>query len=211
MTRRSPPAARAADPGRLTAAGPGHFELSGNVGFDDAARLLAVEIPVVVAAVAFAFGGCYAGLRFNRRMLLDCLHLLPAMLFGILLLIGSCIALMWSSSFFTNSLANLDTWNSVFPWIAAVVVAASTMGMWASERSNGTQELLFTLPATEFDLQFGKFLAYVMIYTASLGFTLVLPAALVFLGNPDWGQLFANYVGLWLFGLMLVSVSMIGS
>lgn len=60
-----------------------------------AARLATVEIPVVVAAAAFAFGGCYAGLRFNRRMLLDCLHLLPAMLFGILLLIGSCIALMW--------------------------------------------------------------------------------------------------------------------
>ena len=123
----------------------------------------------------------------------------------------SCIALMWSSAFFQNSLANLDTWNNVFPWIAAAFVSAATMGMWANERSSGTQELLFTLPGTEFDLQLGKFLAYVTIYTASLGFTFVLPVALVFLGNPDWGQLFANYVGLWLFGVMLVSVSMIGS
>jgi len=30
----------AAEPGRLTAAGPGLFELSGDVGFDDAGRLL---------------------------------------------------------------------------------------------------------------------------------------------------------------------------
>lgn len=123
----------------------------------------------------------------------------------------SCIALMWSAAFFQNSLANLETWNGWFPLIAAVFVAAATTGMWTSERSTGTQELLFTLPGTELDLQLGKFLAYVTIYTASLGFTLVLPAALVFLGNPDWGQLFANYVGLWLFGVMLVSVSMIGS
>ena len=123
----------------------------------------------------------------------------------------STVALMWSGAFFQNSLANLDTWNDDFPWIAALFVAAATMGMWASERSSGTQELLFTLPGTEFDLQLGKFLAYVTIYTASLAFTFVLPVVLVFLGNPDWGLLFANYVGLWLFGVMLVSVSMIGS
>ncbi|WPG41191.1 AbrB family transcriptional regulator [Variovorax sp. EBFNA2] len=59
------------------------------------AHLSTVEIPVMVAAVAFAFGGCYAGLRFNRKVLLDCLHLMPAMLLGILLMTGSCIALMW--------------------------------------------------------------------------------------------------------------------
>jgi phospholipid transport system transporter-binding protein len=40
VTRRNPPADGAADPGRLTAACPGHFGLSGDVGFHDAARLL---------------------------------------------------------------------------------------------------------------------------------------------------------------------------
>lgn len=59
------------------------------------AHLSTVEVPIMVAAVAFAFGGCYAGLRFNRKVLLDCLHLMPAMLLGILLMTGSCIALMW--------------------------------------------------------------------------------------------------------------------
>ena len=118
----------------------------------------------------------------------------------------SCAVMMWSSAFFTNNLANLDTLNGLFPWIVAVFVAAATMGMWSSERANGTQELLFTLPATDFDLQLGKFLAYVSVWTLSLVFTLVLPAALVFLGNPDWGQLFANYVGFWLFGVMLVQL-----
>jgi hypothetical protein len=59
------------------------------------ADLTTVEIPVVVAAVAFGCGGCYAGLRFNRQVLLDSLHQMPAIVFGIFLMICSGIALMW--------------------------------------------------------------------------------------------------------------------
>lgn len=131
--------------------------------------------------------------------------------FILLFVAASTIALMWSSAFFTNNLAHLDTLNDPwFPIIAIVFVAAATMNMWTSERANGTQELLFTLPGRDFDLQLGKFLAAVSVYTISLAFTLVLPVALSFLGNPDWGQLFANYLGFWLLGVLLVSVSMIG-
>src|SRR5262245_34610994 len=125
----------------------------------------------------------------------------PANYVFITLFVGvSCAVMMWNPQFFTNNLANLDTlnfwgWLPVFPLIAAVFVAAATMGMWTSERANGTQELLFTLPATDLELQLGKFLAYCALYTVSLAFTLILPIALVLLGNPDWGQLFANYVG----------------
>ena len=61
------------------------------------------------------------------------------------------------------------------------------MNIWASERSTGTQELLFTLPGSDFDLQFGKFLAAVQIYTVSLLFTLVLPLALCVPGRARLG------------------------
>jgi len=136
----------------------------------------------------------------------------PANYVFITLFVGvACGVMMWSPAFFTNNLANLDTLNAAFPALAAVFVAAATMGMWTSERSNGTQELLFTLPATDFELQLGKFAAHVAIYTVSLLFTLVLPLALTWLGNPDWGQLLANYVGFWLLGVTLVAVSTIGS
>lgn len=119
--------------------------------------------------------------------------------------------MMWSPEFFLNNLANLETWTKWFPAIAVVFVAAATMGMWTSERANGTQELLFTLPAHDVDLLAGKFVAYVAVWTAALAFTLPLPIALAMLGSPDVGQVFANYVGFWLFGVMLVSVSMVGS
>ena len=132
--------------------------------------------------------------------------------FIILFVLFCCGALMYSSAFFANNLANLDTLNDPwFPLLAIVFVSASTMNIWASERSNGTHELLFTLPGTDLDLQFGKFLAAVSVYTVSLLFTLVMPIALMMLGNPDMGQLFANYLGFWLFGVMLVAISMVGS
>ncbi|MGK0264804.1 MAG: ABC-2 type transport system permease protein [Planctomycetota bacterium] len=133
--------------------------------------------------------------------------------FIILFVVSACVALMFSEQgeFFRNALANLDTLNGWFPALALVFVSASTMNIWASERSNGTQELLFTLPGSDLDLQLGKFLSAISVYTVSLLFTLVMPIALSFLGNPDWGQLFANYVGFWLLGVMLVAVSMVGS
>ncbi len=132
--------------------------------------------------------------------------------FIILFVVFAAAALMFSAAFFNNNLANLDTLNAPwFPVLAMVFVSASTMNIWASERSNGTQELLFTLPGSDFDLQLGKFLSAVSVYTISLAFTLVLPIALMFLGNPDIGQLFANYIGYWLLGVMLVAVSMVGS
>jgi len=131
--------------------------------------------------------------------------------FILLFVAVSAFVMMWSAKFFANNLANLDTWNESFPLIALVFVAAATMGMWTSERANGTQELLFTLPARDSDLLVGKFLAYAAVWTVSLVFTAGLPVAVMLLGSPDWGQLFANYLGFWLFGLMLVSVSMLGS
>jgi membrane AbrB-like protein len=61
----------------------------------NAAGLATVDIPAAVAAIAFGIGGCYAGLRFDRRALTLCFKLLPAMLLGIALLIVACLGLMW--------------------------------------------------------------------------------------------------------------------
>ncbi len=123
----------------------------------------------------------------------------------------ACAALMFSPSFFANNLANLETLNGWFPLLMVLFVPAVTMGMWTSERFNGTQELLFTLPAKDSDVLLGKLIAGIGIYTMSLLFTLPLPIALTYLGSPDWGQVFANYVGYWLLGCMLIPVAMLGS
>ncbi|MBK8099693.1 MAG: Gldg family protein [Planctomycetes bacterium] len=132
-------------------------------------------------------------------------------IFIVVFVAASVLALMWSRGFFQNNLANLDTLNEWFPNIALGFVAAVTMGTWNSERANGTQELLFTLPAGDLNLLLGKYLAAAGVYTLSLAFMIALPIGLAMLGNPDWGQMFASFLGYWLFGLMTVAITMTGS
>lgn len=130
--------------------------------------------------------------------------------FIILFVVIAVIALLWQPEFFRDNLANLDTLNKWFPYMAIAFAAAITMGTWSGERASGTQELLFTLPARDEELLLGKYLAALGIYTVSLLFTLTLPLGVSLLGLPDWGQLFSNYLGFWLFGGMLIAATMVG-
>ena len=123
----------------------------------------------------------------------------------------SAFALIGPVQFFQNNLANLDTLNQWYRVLLLFFVPAVTMGIWAAERSHGTDELLFTLPATDGQILLGKYLAAAGVYTIALLFTFSLPLGLSLLGNPDFGLILTNYIGYWLLGLMLISCAMLGS
>ncbi|UUO08388.1 Gldg family protein [Blastopirellula sp. J2-11] len=124
------------------------------------------------------------------------------------------MAAFWPHEFFNANLANLAQLNQNIGLIMLIFVPAITMGLWADERRQGTDELLLTLPATDFDIVMGKYLAAVAVFSVSLLFSqfcnfLVLNALSE--GDMDIGLFLTTYIGYWFIGLAMISLGMVAS
>ena len=143
----------------------------------------------------------------------------------VFVLLGA-IAAFCRRRFFNTNLANLDQLNNNpylnFFTIMLVFIPAITMGIWADERQQGTDELLLTIPASDFDIVLGKYLAAVAIFTVSLLFSLVCnyvvlnnlaSTGCVFGSQPATrsGLFLGTYAGYWLVGLAMLAIGMVAS
>lgn len=86
-----------------------------------------------------------------------------------------------------------------------------TMRLLAQERRMGTLELILTSPVRESELVVGKFLAGLALYLLMILPTLLYPLTLELFGNPDWGPILSGYLGLLLFGAVLLAVGVFAS
>ena len=129
----------------------------------------------------------------------------------IVVFVTCCAALTFSPQFFADNLANLDQLSRWFSLLLLIFIPAITMGVWSDEKKQGTDSILFTLPASDFDIMLGKYLSVVAVYTIALLFSVTQLIALEVLGDPDWGVVATTYLGYWLSGVALIAVGMFAS
>jgi len=123
----------------------------------------------------------------------------------------SGLAAFWTPAFFERNLANLDQLNDWFGVLLILLIPAITMGAWAQERQQGTDELLLTMPATELELVLGKYFGCVSIYFICLVFAAFHVVVLSFLGRPDVGVMLSTYFAYFLAGSGLIGIGLAAS
>lgn len=122
-----------------------------------------------------------------------------------------CAIMTFSEQFFADNLSNLDQLSKSFPALLLVFIPAITMNVWADEKRQGTDAILFTLPASDLEIMLGKYFSVAAVYTIALLFSMTQLIALQFIGQPDWGVVIATYVGYWLAGLAMLAIGMFAS
>ena len=129
----------------------------------------------------------------------------------IVVFVTVCAVMAFSPQFFADNLANLDQLSRWFPMLLLFFVPSITMSVWADEKRQGTDSILFTLPASDLDILLGKYLSVAAVYTIALLFSMTQLIVLALVGSPDWGVIATTYVGYWLAGLALLAVGMFAS
>ena len=83
-----------------------------------------------------------------------------------------------------------------------------TMRLLSEERKNRTDQLLLTAPIHVWEMVLGKYLSATLLLLLTLGLTLIHPIILMFLGDVPWPMVMSTYVGYFLLGATLISISL---
>ncbi len=116
-----------------------------------------------------------------------------------------------SADFFESRQATLRPLFDSAPWVLAIILPAVTMRLVSEERKAGTLELLVTLPVSDLTIVLGKLLGGIGFLLVALSLTLVFPALVIVVGDPDIGAITGGYIGLLLIGITFLALGLMTS
>lgn len=118
-----------------------------------------------------------------------------AYVFLVVFQLATIVFALFIGRFFDANSASLDSYFNFMPWLFLFLVPSAGMRLWSEEKRTGTIELLFTLPVTTIEAAIGKFLAAWAFIAIAIALSFPLVITVAYLGHPDWGVMFAGYLG----------------
>lgn len=91
------------------------------------------------------------------------------------------------------------------------LVPGITMGLFAAEKTNGTQELLLTSPLTIWDIVLGKFFGAALFVTLLVAIVAAFPALLFAYGDPELGKTASGLIGVLLVAWVYTAIGCFAS
>ena len=121
----------------------------------------------------------------------------------------SFASLMFLSNTVTFGTSDMTNYFGYVCYIFIVAVPLLTMKMFSEERKLKTDQLWLTAPVKISQVVLGKFLSALAVLGITVGITLVFLVFLSFYGNPAVVQSLVGYIGIILYGAMLISIGML--
>ena len=120
-------------------------------------------------------------------------------------------ALTFMSTNVLQGITNMVGYFSTVCYIFVIGVPLLTMKLFSEERKQKTDQLLLTAPVRVWEIVLGKFLAALLVLGIGIGITLLYLAFMRLYGNPAVMQSLVGYLGVLLYGTMLISIGMLVS
>ena len=118
----------------------------------------------------------------------------------------------FTRTFFLFDQSDMRSLFNIIPLVYLFFIPAVTMSLIAREKTQGTMEVISTLPLKDIDFVAGKFLAAFSLVVTGLLVTLIHFFTLSQVGtNVDYGAVFTGYLGLALAGAVYSSVGTFAS
>lgn len=110
--------------------------------------------------------------------------------------------------FFLMNRAEFDAYFSVFPAAFTLFFPALCMTSWVEEKRNGTDEVLLSLPFSEWELVLGKYFSLLIQLLFIITLSTAVPLSTWMLGDFAAGPLLAQYIGTFLLGASVLAAGL---